>query len=47
MQKGVITTTVQEIWTVKIVIPFFLDFPIYLQAVEIHSANGVMGGEGG
>jgi hypothetical protein len=26
---------------------YFEDFPIYLQAVEIHSANGVMGGEGG
>jgi hypothetical protein len=26
---------------------FFLDFPICLQAAEIHSANGVMGGEGG
>jgi hypothetical protein len=24
---------------------FFLDFPICLQAVEIHSANGVLGGE--
>jgi hypothetical protein len=26
---------------------FILDFPIYLQAVEIHSANGVLGSEGG
>jgi hypothetical protein len=26
---------------------FFLDFPIYLHAVEIPSANGVLGGEGG
>jgi hypothetical protein len=26
---------------------FFLDFPIYLQSVEIQSENGVMGGEGG
>jgi hypothetical protein len=25
----------------------FLDFPIYLQSVEIHSANGVLGSEGG
>jgi hypothetical protein len=26
---------------------FFLDFLIYLQSVEIHSANGVLGSEGG
>jgi hypothetical protein len=26
---------------------FFLDFPIYLQSVEIQSANGVLGREGG
>jgi hypothetical protein len=26
---------------------FVLDFPIYLQSVEIHSAYGVFGGEGG
>jgi hypothetical protein len=26
---------------------FFLDFPIYLQSVEIHSANGVLGSGGG
>jgi hypothetical protein len=25
----------------------FLDFPIYLQSEEIHSENGVLGGEGG
>jgi hypothetical protein len=25
---------------------FFLDFPIYLHYAEIHSANGVMEGEG-
>jgi hypothetical protein len=24
----------------------FFYFPIYLQAIEIHSANGVMGNEG-
>jgi hypothetical protein len=28
------------------IIIFFLDFPIYLQAVEIHSANGVLGWRG-
>jgi hypothetical protein len=26
---------------------FFLDFPTYLQSVELHSANGVLGSEGG
>jgi hypothetical protein len=26
---------------------FFLDFPIYLQSVVIHSANGVLGSESG
>jgi hypothetical protein len=25
---------------------FFVDFPIYLQSVDTHSANGVLGGEG-
>jgi hypothetical protein len=25
----------------------FFNFPIYLQSVEIHSANGVLGSEGG
>jgi hypothetical protein len=29
------------------VVNFFLDFPIYLQSVETHSANGVLGDEGG
>jgi hypothetical protein len=26
---------------------FVLDFQIYLQSVEIHSANGVLGSKGG
>jgi hypothetical protein len=25
----------------------FFNFPIYLQSVEIHSSNGVLGSEGG
>jgi hypothetical protein len=31
----------------KIKVFFFLDFLIYLQSVETHSANGVLGSEGG
>jgi hypothetical protein len=33
--------------TILVIIDFFLDFSIYLQSVEIHSANYVLGSEGG
>jgi hypothetical protein len=39
-------TTIEELLDASFYI-FFLDFPIYLQSVEIHSANGVLGNEGG
>jgi hypothetical protein len=32
---------------IPLIVAFFLDFPIYLQSVEIHLANGVLGSEGG
>jgi hypothetical protein len=44
LDNGAANTFLQSVSTRKYCC---LDFPIYLQSVEIHSANGVLGGEGG